>query len=70
MFLNKRPIIMCLAKKKKKNLLKVAKLQHSASVHVLLVNIFSKTPAPTEEQINNVFYSNYFTFYIFFRDVP
>ena len=31
---------------------------------------FSKTPAPTEEQINNVFYSNYFTFYIFFRDVP
>ena len=31
-----------LGKKRKKRRLKVAKLQHSASVHVLLVNIFPK----------------------------
>ena len=42
MFLNKRPIIICLAKKEKKRQLKVDKLQHSTSVHVLLVNIFPK----------------------------
>ena len=42
MFLNKRPTIICLAKKEKKRQLKVDKLQHSTSVHVLLVNIFPK----------------------------
>ena len=52
MFLNKRPTMMCLAKKKKKKQLKEDKLQHNSSVHVLLVNIFSRTRAPIEEQIN------------------